>query len=124
MKKFLANPKQVVLILVVVIAFFLVLDYNNRATALHRVNTQLQIIQTDVHQLHQTEIVLNQQIAFATSIGGVEEYAREAGYKQPGDVVVVPISTMAATLTPTPYATPTPVEIKNWEIWWAVFFGE
>ena len=112
------------LIVVVVIAFFLVLDYNNRATALHRVNTQLHIIQTDVHHLHQTEIVLNQEIVFATSVGGVEEYAREAGYKQSGDVVVVPISTMVTTPTPTPYATPLPVKINNWEIWWAVFFGE
>jgi pyruvate/2-oxoglutarate/acetoin dehydrogenase E1 component len=82
-------------------------------------------MRTDVLALKQTEMVLRTQIAYATSDASVREWAYESGHKaMPGDNIIVPLSPPGLTpVSPTPVVS-TPQKVENWQVWWALFFGE
>jgi cell division protein FtsB len=123
MQRFSFHPKQILIIGMIIIAVFLLLDYQSRMNQLYKVQTQRDIIVEEVVQLKQTEQALQEQLDFAGSPVMVEEFAREelkAG--QPGDIRIVPISPYEVTPTPIPEVLPTPQEVHNWEVWKALFF--
>jgi cell division protein FtsB len=127
MKNFLKKlrfDKRILWIFLVVILFFLVLDFNNRVSDLLRLNADRDDIATKVANLQATEQSLKGQIAFATSDAAVEEWARSQGHLiREGDVPIVPIA--PPNYTPEPIVTPipTPQPVENWQVWQALFFG-
>ena len=123
MQKTKINLKQIIVVILIVIAVFLLLDYQNRKTLLYQVKLQRDLIESDVVQLKQTEIALSERLedAYASSI--VEAFAREELRKgKPGDVIIIPMSDSDITPTPTAVHLPTPVQVENWEVWQAVLF--
>ena len=123
MNKILASRRKVIVLVLVVIAVFLILDYHSRSTLLFKVESQHQIIQEEVNQLEQTQQSLLAEIDYATSYAYVQEYAREEKREvQEGDIAIVPISPYEVTPIPTQVLLPTPQAVKSWEVWYAIFF--
>ncbi len=119
------KPRQIVTIVVIVIAFFLMVDLNTRLSELFRLTGQLERMQTQVVNLQNTEQALRKQLNYATSDAAVEEWARgDSHMAQPGDMVIIPVAPTGVTPTPTPFITPTPQSYENWEVWKALFIGE
>ncbi|HZU85960.1 MAG TPA: septum formation initiator family protein [Anaerolineaceae bacterium] len=125
MEKFGLNQRKIVIIALVILGFFLLMDLNNRLTELFRLSNQRDQMQAEVAALQRTQIILGTKIAYAESTQAVDEWAREQGHMvQEGDVPIIPIGQNA--VTPTPIAQPTaiPRQVVNWEVWYALFFGQ
>jgi hypothetical protein len=123
MDKILANRRRVIIIVLVAIAVLLILDYHSRSALLFKVESQHQLIREEVNQLEQTQQSLLADIEYATSYAYVQQYAREEKHEvQEGDVAIVPVSPYEVTPIPTPVILPTPHAVKNWEVWYAIFF--
>jgi len=117
--------RQIFIILAVALAFYIVFDLSGRISSAHQLDAEKDLMGTRVAGLQQTEIYLQTQIAYATQSAFIEDYIRPEGKLiQPGDIPIIPIPgdeiqpTQSATL-PTPKPT-----YANWEIWWALFFGD
>jgi len=124
MKNIRPNWKQLLVIAGFVVLFFLLMDMNNRLNDLNRLNNQLSGMNTEVSGLQSTQAALKAQIEFATSEAAVNQYARNSGMIQEGEKLIVPLP--VGTAMPNQQATPTPelADVRNEDIWWALFFGE
>ena len=72
-----------------------------------------------------TKQVLNTDVAYATSVAAVDNWARGEGYLvKPGDIRVIPLVPVNATPTPPITMMPTPRIVEYQEVWYALFFGE
>lgn len=125
MNTILRNKKQILVIAVLLLIIALMMDLNNRLSELSRLSKQRDQEATDVTILLRTEQALKTQVAFATSDAAVRPWAYSEGHKSmPGDVVVVPVSPPDYTPPAPTVIAPTPQKVDNWEVWWALFFGE
>ena len=123
MKKLSYDKKQITIVVLVIIFFFMILGLNSRLSELFRLSDQQSIMQTKVASLKNTDIALNTQIAIATSDLAVEAWARDQGHMaQPGDMVIVPLQPSYATQDLSYLATKTPNPMEDWQIWWDLFF--
>ena len=119
-----SHLKQIFLIALILLAVFLLLDYQSRMNQLYKVQSQLKLVEQEVVVLKQTEKALQDELAYANSQAMVEQFAREEiNSVQDNDVLVVPISSGEVTKTPTPVSTTTPQLVDKWEVWLALFFG-
>ena len=107
----------------IVIALFLLADFNSRLTNLQRLSSQLDNNAAEVTALLSTQAALESQIAYATSDAAVEEWAYEEGrYIREGDNLIVPLPGESLPATPTPVVTQVSEPVSNWEVWLALFF--
>jgi hypothetical protein len=107
------------------ILVMLVIEFNNRANDLHRLEDERSLVVDRLLEQEGTKAALLTQIAYATSDRAVVEWAREsAKMKQPGDQVVVLIPPGSGTPTPTPAPTAIPEDKNNLEHWWDLFFSD
>lgn len=105
-----------------ILALF-VIEFNSRLEELNRLNDQLDETRALATQAAQTQMALQEQVAYAASTDAVEEWARTDGhYLQEGDQPVIPVSVPGSdpVIVETPLPAPTPMQ--NWEIWWTLFF--
>ena len=110
-------------ILAIIFCGILLMDLNFRVNEYFTLSTQKQKMETQVYGLWSTREALRTELAYSSSDGAVEKWAREEGKMvKPGDVRVVPISQGQATMTPAPAIPPAPVAYHYWEYWWAIFF--
>ena len=115
--------KRLVLLVILIFAVLLVMDYNSRMSGLYRITGQLNSIQTQEGEMALTVQYLRTEIAYVTSEAGVMDWARNEGMSQPGDIPVEPLSPADVTPTaPTVMATPLPTP-DNWQVWVLLFFG-
>jgi hypothetical protein len=114
---------QLIILVVIVIAFFLVLDFHSRTTNLYQVKSQLNLINEEVVDLMKTEQSLLSKIEFAGSDAAVERWAREGKNEAlPQDIRVIPIAPNEVTPTPMPLVIQQPKQVSNLEVWIAIFF--
>ncbi|HVP21995.1 MAG TPA: septum formation initiator family protein [Anaerolineaceae bacterium] len=124
MKKLFANKKQILVVALLVVSFFLVMDLNSRLNDLFRLSSQRDQLQNQVSQLQATQSNLQTRIAYATSEAAVKDWAREyAGMGQAGDIPVIPLSPKDYTPAAPVVETPTQQVVDHWQKWWALFFG-
>jgi cell division protein FtsB len=125
MKNLFASRKQIFVIVLILMFIYLITDLNARVTEMTTLVNQRDNMRTEVLALKQTEMALRTQMAYVTSDAAVREWAYEDGHKaMPGDNIIVPLSPSDyVTPTPTPIAV-TPEKVENWQVWWALFFGE
>ena len=117
------NSRQVLICLAVVILIWLMAGFNNRMSELNRLSTQREGVAVQSTNLMQTQTILQIQIAYATSIPAVEEWAYVEGhYVRPGDFPVVPLSVDGTEPTPVPVPESTLEPVSNWQVWLALFF--
>jgi hypothetical protein len=117
--------KRLVYVVVFFLAIILFMEFNGRLSDLHRKDIHRDESRNEIYELELTKQALQTMVAYATSEVAAEEWAREEGHLiRPGDVPVVPLP--QANLTPTPSFLPTtiPVQVSNWEVWYALFFGD
>lgn len=125
MEKLGLNRRKILLIGIIVLGFFLLMDLNNRLTELFRLSSERDQMQAEVVAMQRTKELLTTQIAYAESTQAVEDWAREQGHMvREGDVPIIPIGQNAMTPTAVAQPTPIPRQVANWEVWYALFFGQ
>lgn len=114
--------KYALIVIGLIIISLLVMDFNNRMAGLKRLSAKSGEVAAQATQLRQTEMILETQIAYATSQPAVEAWAYQEGHQvRPGEVLVVPLGREGDAPEPTAAPTPTPVPQSNWEIWISLF---
>lgn len=125
MKSIQFDKKRIIVVAGLVLLFFLMVDLNTRLNDLYRLTRERDSMRTEIANLTGTAVGLETQIAYATSDGAVEQWAREEGMLvRPGDQLIVPIAPTDATPVPVVAPQATQPAMKNWQVWWALFFGE
>jgi cell division protein FtsB len=125
MKSIQFDKKRIIVVAGLVLLFFLMVDLNTRLNDLYRLTRERDSMRTEIANLTATAVGLETQIAYATSDAAVEQWAREEGMLvRPGDQLIVPIAPADATPVPVVALQATQPAMKNWQVWWALFFGE
>jgi cell division protein FtsB len=111
---------------VLIVAGILILgDLNRRMGDARRLERDASALETEVAAQAEENVRLQTQVAEANSEALVREWAHgDGGLIEKGEVLVVPLPPPEET--PAPMPTPTPVleEPSNWQVWWALLFGE
>ena len=119
------------LLTIVVIALLLVmvvLGFNNRIMAMRDLSEEAERLEAELEAMQRTKLVLETQIAYATSDAQVEQWAYEEGRMvrdAEGDHLIVPLPD--ATATPWLGQESPKVEagdVENWQVWLALFFDQ
>jgi len=125
MKAFLEARRKILAVAVVILLVMVMMNLNSRLSEYFHLDQERDKLSTQVGYLEVTRAALDTRVAYATSDQAVEDWARnEAHMAKPGDIVVVQITPHNQTPAPELVITPTPRMIANWEVWWALFFGE
>jgi len=125
MKSIQFDKRRIIVVAGLVLLFFLMVDLNTRLNDLYRLTRERDSMRTEIANLTGTAVGLETQIAYATSDVAVEQWAREEGMLvRPGDQLIVPIAPADATPVPVVAPQATLPTMKNWQVWWALFFGE
>jgi len=123
MKKILKD-KRFIVVIALIILVLLFLNFNQRMVLLSKLRGQQKQLTQEYAQLEATRFALQTEIAYAQSDDAVEEWARqEAGMVQEGDVPIVLLPPSDPVPTPTSQLEVVVDEVKEWEIWWELFFG-
>jgi len=116
--------RRLITVVVIVILVLLMMDFNNRMSNMIQLNQMENILQTKLAGLEATQLVIEDDIAYAKSDRALEEWAREKDrLVAEGDH---PIIIMApGDYTPVPTATPKPetVVLTRLQIWKELIFG-
>ena len=124
MKSWRNYIKEMTIIAGVIVLVFLMMDYNTRLGKLNQLNEKALTIRAEATAVFETQIVLQAQIAEATSDPVTEGEARNNGEIQEGDHRIVPLPVEGAPLLDRAVPTPEPERIKKWQVWMELFFGE
>jgi hypothetical protein len=117
--------KQALVGALIVVIILLMAEFNNRMTELNRLTVQRNRAAGQITSLVQTQISLETQIAVATSVAAVEEWAYEEGrLVRPGDNPVVPLASGEEDSSTSVPSVPLESDnvVENWEVWIALFF--
>ncbi len=119
------NLRRLGIFIAIGILLAMVMNFNSRMEELTRLQNDAATVRAEATGVMITQIALQTQVAEATSVSSVEEYAREqARMAQPGDKVIIPLPQPGITPTPAPTPTPAYKDLSNWEIWMIFLFGE
>lgn len=112
---------QLIVLLFVVAALFIVLDLNRRAKAGRLVGSGEEELRTELAVETTRQVELQATLTYVQSDDYVAVYAREEGsLLLPGEKRIVPLLVEKAPL-PTPVAVPTADPAQNvrpWQAWW------
>ena len=123
MPKLKRIKRQWVYFVLFIILFIMVLGLNSRLSEYLRLSSQKKEMDEKLIRLKSTQIALETQIAYADSDKAVEEWARTYERKAlPGDQVIIPLPLGSINPEVNYLATPNPVIMENWQIWWDLFF--
>jgi len=123
-KKINWTDRRLVTVVVIVILVVLMMDFNNRMSNMIQLNQMEKILETRLAGLEATRLVVQDDIAYATSDRALEEWAREKDRLiAEGDhpIIIMP----PGDFTPAPTATPKPetIILTRLEIWKELIFG-
>lgn len=92
--------------------------FSQRIAEYLRLNGQLEREQARLTELAATQAYLEDEIAYATSIPAVEQWARQdARWAQEGDFPVIPLAPAGTTPQPEGSIRATPTPSSNWNTW-------
>ena len=115
--------RNILIVLGLLVAVVMLIDFNRRMEELNSLNTNLVAVRAEGTAVMQTQAALVTQVAYATSDDAVKQWAYENKWVRPGEHVVQLEAAGNATPTPAP-PPPTPTQAPpNWSIWWHLFFG-
>lgn len=115
--------RNILIIVGLLLAVILLMDFNRRMEELDRLETQLNAVHAEATAVIQTQTALAGQVANASSDIAVEEWAYENKMVRPGEHPVGVVSGSNITPTPEPSVSTQEQKISNWRIWWELFFG-
>ena len=115
------SPIQLIALVAVILALIIALDLNRKARAGEAAGAGEAALQAEIDLEESRQVQLQATRDYVLSDDYVASYARnEAGYVQPGEVRVVPLTIEETPIpTPQPTATPDPAaEASPWQLWW------
>jgi len=115
--------RTVLIIVGLVVAVVLLIDFNRRMEELNRLTTNLKAVQAQGTEIMETQVALVTQVAYATSDAAVEQWAYENKWVRVGEHPVDVIPAGNVTPTPPPPVVTVTANPPNWRIWWELFFG-
>ena len=118
------NLRRVAIMAGIAILILMVMDFNARLEGLERLKKDAAVVQAQATQVMQTQIALQTAVTYAASDRAVEDWARDTRRGQPGDHLVVPLAEPGSTAVAPVESTPAPTPMKNWQVWWQLFFDE
>ena len=122
MKRSWLSWKYALIVIGLGILTMLIMDFNNRMADLRRLSKKSQEVAGEATHLHETEMALETQIAFATSQAAVEQWAYQEGRQiREGDVIIVPVGQSGSIPESTPIPTQVVLPRSNWETWLSLF---
>ena len=116
--------RNVLIILGLVLALVLLIDFNRRMEELDRMNAQINSVRSEGTAIMRTQEALLTKVAFATSDASVEQWAYDNKWTRPGEIPVQLIPSGDVTPTPQPALAAETRVLPNWRIWWELFFGQ
>ncbi|MEN6299887.1 MAG: hypothetical protein ABFD51_08290 [Anaerolineaceae bacterium] len=122
MKHLRFNWKYALIIGGIILAAYLLMDFNSRVAEMHAFNAQKELVAATVTSLAIENLTLKTQIADANSEAAVANWAYQDGHMvRSGDVPVVPLPPLSGTPAPTP--TPPVIQpvVSNWQMWMYLF---
>jgi cell division protein FtsB len=123
MKKLNQGWRYFIIAICVGLLAILVIGFNSRMAELRRLSAQAEQVSVQVEVLKQTQMVLEAQIAYATSDIAVEEWAYEDAHMiREGDYPIVLIPSVESTPEASLEIESTQSEVRNWQVWLALFF--
>jgi len=123
LRRSIHSAAQIVLLLVVIAAMFIVLDLNRRAKDGRLVGAGAETLRVELDEEITRQVELRATLEFVQSDEYVAIYAREeGGMLLPGEKRIVPLKIDAA---PAPerqaQATPDPaLYARPWQVWWSL----
>jgi cell division protein FtsB len=122
MKRTWLGWKYALIVIGLVVLTMLVMDFNNRMAELRRLSDKREDVAVEATDLRQTQVFMETQIAYATSVAAVEEWAYEEGHMvREGENLVIPLEYPGFTPEVTVIPTPTPEPESNLQIWLSLF---
>jgi hypothetical protein len=115
--------RNILIVIGLVLAVVLLVDFNRRMVELDRLTTQLKTDQAEATMVVQTQTALSSAVAFATSEMAVEQWAYDNKMVRPGEHPIGVVPGAEVTSTPSSTTTPTSENVPIWRIWWELFFG-
>ncbi len=117
--------KKIIGLIAVLLLVLLMMNINSRLSEYFRLSSERDALSTEVGYSRATKVALDTQAAYATSDQAVEDWARdEAHMARPGDKVIIPVTPAGQTPQPLVQVTPMPTTVEDWQVWWALFFGQ
>ena len=118
MDKIVKFIKRFPIVIGVMFLLFVLLAFSQRIAEYVRLSDQLDREQIRLTELAATQSVLEDKIAYATSVAAVEAWARQdARYAEDGDFVVIPVPPPGVTPQPAAQYQATPTPSGNWQAW-------
>jgi cell division protein FtsB len=117
--------RNILVVLGLVIAVVLLIDFNRRMEELNRLSAELESVRAEGTSIMETRAALEAKIAIATSDDFVEPYIR--GIKKmvgEGEHPIVLVPKGNPTATPEPMRVIQTETYPNWRTWWELFFGD
>jgi hypothetical protein len=115
--------RNVLIVLGLVLAVVLLIDFNRRMEELDSLTAKLDSVQAEGTSVMQTQIALVTQVAFATSDQAVEQWAYQNKMVRNGEHAIQLEPSGTITATPVPELAPQAQALPTWRIWWELFFG-
>lgn len=116
--------RNVLILLGIILAIILLVDFNRRLEEANRIDHQLAAVRAEATAVMQTQEALVTQVAFASSDTAVEQWAYQGKWVRPGEHPIGLLPAGDATPNPTPVTGSQTKQIPYWRIWWELFFGE
>jgi cell division protein FtsB len=117
--------KKIIGVVAIFLLMVLMMNINSRLTEYFRLAAERDTLRAQVTLDMATRVALETRVAYATSDQAVEDWARNDSHlSRPGDSVIVPLTPAGPTPEPEIKVTPTVRAAENWEVWWALFFGQ
>jgi hypothetical protein len=115
--------RSLLIVIGIVIAVILLVDFNRRMEELNRLSAQLKAVGAEATAVIQTQTALAGQVAYATSVGAVEDWAYQNKMVRPGEHPIVLVPESNVTATPEVASLEKETHLPNWRIWFELFFG-
>jgi hypothetical protein len=115
--------RNILVVIGLVVAVVLLVDFNHRMEELDRLSTQLNSVRAEATAIIATQTALAGQVAFATSDVAVEQWAYDNKMVRPGEHPISVVPGADTTVTSGPISTMQGGEMPIWQIWWELFFG-
>jgi len=115
--------RNILIVTGLILAVFLLVDFNRRMEELNRLTSQLKVVQAEATAVVQTQTALASQVAYATSDAAVKAWAYDNKMVRPGEHPVGLVPEGNATTTPLSTTIQQERNSPTWRIWWELFFG-
>ena len=124
LKKINWTDRRLITVVVIVILVVLMMDFNNRMSNMIQLNQMEKILETKLAGLEATRLVVEDDIAYATSDRALEEWAREKDRLiAEGDHPIIILPPSDYTPSPTPPPDRETIVLTRLEIWKELIFG-